>query len=376
MAKHERVGSSTAERTINCPGWLQLAETMPPAPTSTYAEEGTMLHTAMEMILNGDVNHSEKVIGLQHAGLTLTRELFDECIAPAVRLFDDNFGDAKYVLEQKVMLTEGVGGTADVFYRQGATFGVIDFKFGAGVHVSVENNAQGLLLLNGAYTRQVKTLRKLLDGAEEAEVCIIAPRQNPSFARWRPLHEDVEAFRRKLLFAVRLAEGENPPFTAGRWCKFCPGKAACPLMREDAMVALGSSVLTAEAVPELLDVADRLEGWIDAVRSYAHQQLEAGTELAGWKLVQKRASRRWLEGADVYGAMRRFGLTEGDVYNKELLSPAQMEKVLKARRLEPTLIEPLVEKCSSGTTIARDSDKRPAVTVNKQRLELLRNRLR
>jgi hypothetical protein len=58
----------------------------------------------------------------------------------------------------------------------------------------------------------------------------------------------------------------------------------------------------------------------------------------------------WLDGK---------GLEPKDIYSKELLSPAQMEKVLKKRKL--ALPDDLVVAVSSGTTLAPESDPRSAV---------------
>jgi hypothetical protein len=37
------VGGSTAKRVINCPGSVALVQKMPPKPSSSYADEGTLL---------------------------------------------------------------------------------------------------------------------------------------------------------------------------------------------------------------------------------------------------------------------------------------------------------------------------------------------
>ena len=46
------VGGSTAKRVINCPGSVALVATMPPQPGSSYANEGSLLHEAIAIVMD------------------------------------------------------------------------------------------------------------------------------------------------------------------------------------------------------------------------------------------------------------------------------------------------------------------------------------
>ena len=76
----------------------------------------------------------------------------------------------------------------------------------------------------------------------------------------------------------------------------------------------------------------------------------------GYKLVAKRATRQWVDEAKAKDALSSMGV---EPYRQELLSPAQAEKVLKKSKL--ALPDDLVVSVSSGSTIAPESDPRPAV---------------
>ena len=65
----------------------------------------------------------------------------------------------------------------------------------------------------------------------------------------------------------------------------------------------------------------------------------------------------WLDGK---------GLEPDEIYSKEIRSPAQMEKVLKKRKL--ALPDEFVVSVSSGDTLAPESDPRPAVVQIGQQL--------
>ena len=63
-----------------------------------------------------------------------------------------------------------------------------------------------------------------------------------------------------------------------------------------------------------------------------------------------------------------LGVNRSEVSKTELLSPAQMEKVLKKRKM--ALPDDLVVAVSSGNTLAPESDPRPAVVLIGQQLVL------
>jgi hypothetical protein len=61
MQHSKVVGGSTAGRVLNCPGSVALVAKMPPQQGSKYAEEGTLLHACMEVLL--DHADLERVVG-------------------------------------------------------------------------------------------------------------------------------------------------------------------------------------------------------------------------------------------------------------------------------------------------------------------------
>jgi hypothetical protein len=103
--------------------------------------------------------------------------------------------------------------------------------------------------------------------------------------------------------------------------------------------------------------ADILEDWIKDLRALAHQILDSGASVPGYKLVAKRGTRQWLDNNTAANALLDMGV---EPYKEpELVSPAQAEKELKKRKL--ALPDDLVVSVSSGTTLASADDPRPAV---------------
>ena len=102
-----------------------------------------------------------------------------------------------------------------------------------------------------------------------------------------------------------------------------------------------------------------LDSWVRAVEEHALARLRAGERIPGWKLVDKRAARKWKEDRVIAPELSKLGLTAEQIWVTELRSPAAVEKFLPAPRRKELV--PLIDKVSSGTTIAPESDKRPAV---------------
>ena len=118
--KHSNiVGGSTAERVINCPGSVKLVAKMPPKPSSTFADEGTLLHDCIADLLNLKVDSAKDLIGRQYNEQEITEELVAEKLLPALLLLNtiDPNNDMDYEIEQRVGFGDflpGVFGSADL----------------------------------------------------------------------------------------------------------------------------------------------------------------------------------------------------------------------------------------------------------------------
>jgi hypothetical protein len=115
-----------------------------------------------------------------------------------------------------------------------------------------------------------------------------------------------------------------------------------------------------EVVANLLSRADQIEDWIRSLRAHVLSELEAGRTVPGFKLVNKRASRVWADQGKLIEWAKSKGLHEDEVFDKKVKSPAQFEKIVGKKNL-PT---EFVASVSSGVTLAREDDKRPAAVGN------------
>jgi hypothetical protein len=170
----------------------------------------------------------------------------------------------------------------------------------------------------------------------------------------------IRQFERELIYAVKQSEKPDAPLHAGEHCRWCAAKPVCPVMTGAVDRALQQQVkeLDATQLGQMLERANVLESWISDLRGLALQVLESGNPVPGYKLVQKRATRQWRDEDTAKAALCAL-LPITEVTETSLISPAQAEKKLK--KLKLGLPEGQVVSVSSGTTLAPESDPRPAV---------------
>ena len=366
MASHSLiVGGSTAKRVINCPGSVALVAKMPPKDSSSYADRGTLLHNAMAAILDSDTVTPESMLWTTYKDETLTGELFNEKILPALAALDaiDPEGVMEYAVETVVgfgAYLPGVFGSADLLGRLGNRAVVLDWKFGDGVAVSAEENEQGLFY--AAAAMRTPETAWVFDGAEEVEIVIVQP---PAVKRWVTTVKRVKEFERSLKRAVKASTMPDAAIVVGDHCRWCAAKPLCPKMTGavDRAVKVQMENLPAETIGAYLGNADLLEDWIKDLRALAMTMMEAGAKVPGYKLVAKRSVRKWLDESKAADALTALGV---DPMKQELVSPAQAEKLLKPSK--QALPDDLVAAVSSGTTFAPESDPRPEVLQIGQQL--------
>jgi hypothetical protein len=356
--QHSRiVGGSTAKRVINCPGSVALVDKMPPQPSSSYADEGTLLHDTIADVLDFK-GTPESYLGRKHADAVLTEDLIDDKLRPALNALDDIDPDGamEYAVESRVGfgdLLPDVFGSTDMLGRIGNRAIVLDWKFGDGVAVEVEENAQ--LLFYAAAAMRTPETAWVFDGAEEIELIIVQP---PSVKRWVTTVERVKAFEQELVAAVKVAVKPDAPLAVGDHCRWCAAKPVCPLMTGAADRALVAKLdaLPVDQIAHYLNQVPLLEGFIKDLQQLAHGLIEEGKPVPGYKLVNKRATRSWLDADKAAAWLTAAG---AEPYEEKIITPAAAEKVLKGAKI--ALPADLVTAVSSGSTLVAESDPRPAV---------------
>ena len=357
-------GGSTAERKLNCPGWTTAASGVPPKPSSQAAIDGSMHHEIMEMCQR-DGTAPEDHLGYVYKEDGVERMFADDdlllsniALAATNAVLDEHDVD-EFLVEPFVQLIPGdTGGSTDMLGLSSdrRTLVSLDYKFGRGV-VNVENNAQ--LMFYPMCARHDPTTKHLFDKVERIVLVIIQPQRKGVCFQHVINITELDAFEVKYRAAL-----ESDEIKAGSHCKWCPAEPYCPAKR--ARVA-GTNLLGREALDGLQDSADMLaetENWVNAMKAELYLQLNRGVPVAGWKIVEKKAAKKWTDAASAAVYLKSKHVAAKHITNPAALrTPTQVLAALKQMK-KCVDIEAFFETKSSGTTLAQEDDSREAVITS------------
>ena len=405
---HNAWSASATSRRAFCLGSLVMEAQVEGEDNETiHAARGTAAHTVAEKCLRDGSD------AIEHLGLVVKTKKFeievDEELVTSAQTFVDYVrgqlakykaetgrDDATLVIEQKFSLNElgtpfDAGGTGDavMYFPAWRLLEIADLKNGRG-YVSEKENMQlrsyatGALLANPQHE---------VDTVWSAIVQPRLPGHNP--VRTEPISTgELISWTAELLGTMQKAKlAEVEFYQAGansvlmdewvdKWlkpgnCTFCKRDGNCPKQRAEALAVAGTyfepdtgearignqpSDMSPEKLAETLDLLPMLEGFISAVRAYAHTQAENGTEIPGYQLVEKIGNRKWKDDESALAVSLlspEMGLSEDEIYDRKLRSVAALEKVLGAKR--KGLIEHLWERPITGTNlVSQAKSTRPA----------------
>ena len=214
-------------------------------------------------------------------------------------------------------------------------------------------------------------------------------------SEWVISVEDLLAFGEKVRAAAKTTELPDAPLNPSEdACRFCKAKATCPAL--DALVSSETGValdaadfadLDAPTPPSepvalatKLKIVPIIEDWCKSIRARVEQELLAGKQVPGFKLVQGRQGpRKWASEAEAEALLKSMKLSTTEMYNLSVISPTVAEKrtlpwldsegnqhppAIGPRQWKKVL--PLITRSEGGLSVAPESDKRPAVQVAAQ----------
>lgn len=369
MAAHARLSASGADRWARCPGSVK-AEESHIDKGSDFAAEGTTAHALADYCL------SNGVVAASCVGMTFEGRQVDAEMCEYVQQYVDyvcSFS-GEHFYEQRVdfspWVPEGFG-TSDciVIDAKNKLLRVIDLKYGKGVRVDAENNYQAQLYALGA----IDDMGFLLE-VERVNIAIVQPRLD-HISEWEIPVSDLMSFAEHIKARAQLACKDDAERVPGeKQCQWCKAKATCPALYDLTQKTLMQSfdVIQIDTLPKAerltdqqlklaLDSRKLIESWLSAVEQYATEQILDGKQLAGYKLVEGRSVRQWVDEQQAQLALaERFD--ESEIYKKSFISVAQAEKLLGKK--QAALLDSLVTKPQGKPTLAPESDKRAPIGAN------------
>lgn len=358
---HSLFSPSQLHRIIACPSSVQLYKEVKPAQqSSSYAEEGTLLHSYMEKALS--LGELPQIPDAEHRAVC--QEALDY-----VNTFITSTTIPFVEVSAKINAVPEVFGTSDVVLvdNHARTIHIMDYKFGANIAVHAENNPQFMAYALGA----IDTLK--LDTTHSIYIHVIQPRKN--------IYEEVEVTYDKLIKwqnevlipAIAKAQSDKPYFgPSEEACRWCTVKAVCPAYKEAADQAAETVFAAYKAIEqnwaisqdELIKFYESvavLKDRIKAVEDYILSSLMAGRSIPGYKVVRTRGRRKFKDEALAAKYLfQHYNADPEDVYDTTMKSPSKLEKLYKGLAKDDGF-KKLIEVPLGSPTVVKESDSREAL---------------
>lgn len=376
MTAHAVLGASSADRWMNCPGSVHLSRGLPDSP-SEHAAEGTAAHELAEKCLtNGHASaefYRGEIIPVDDYSFEVDDDMIEavDVYLAEIQKIRDEAPDLVEWVERRFSLEalqppQPMFGTGDwvAYSRALRRLWVLDYKHGRGKVVQFVGNPQLRYYGLGALITLPLDLP-----VREVDLRIVQPRAG-NVGGEVIAAEQLLDFAGELMLAAKAVDKPDAKLAPGDWCRWCRAKAICPALKGQALAVAQAEfgqppaphTLTPEQVAYVLERADVVEEWVAAVRKFALAEAEQGRAPPGFKLVNKRATRRWAVAEDAVAAsLAALGAEPDTLFERKLVTPAAAEKLLKP--LKQKLPDGLANAVSSGYSLAPESDKRPAVNL-------------
>ena len=366
MGKHAYLSASSSHRWLACPPSAKLCANVPDK-SSPYAQQGTDAHELcqylLETALGKHARDPTEDLSYYDAQMQSCAEGYRDFVLDQVAKVKETCPDPLICIEQRLDFSRWVEegfGTGDCVIVADGILHIIDFKYGLGVLVSASGeDGTGNPQLKCYALGALDTFDALYD-IREIRLSIFQPRRD---------HEDTFSLSREELLAwaeqvlaptAKLAYEGKGEFCAGDHCQFCKVKATCRKRAEyNLQLAQYDFEVPAELdnieIAAILEKADNLIAWAGDVKEYALQQALSGERYPGFKVVEGRSNRKYVDEAAVAEVVTKAGF---DPYEKKLLGITAMTTALGRKRFNE-LLGDLIVKPQGKPVLVPETDKRP-----------------
>ena len=371
MSEHARLSPSAGERWLAC-AVAPAREASFPDKSNDASEEGTAAHKLSELCLTQGVSAYGPAVPKAYE--KWDNAVFRDHVQTYLDLVRSKLTDTSTLfVEQRLQILPefDIFGTADAVIVDGHTLRVIDLKFGQGVLVDADDNAQLSLYGWGAYN-SLDWLAS--EDIAYIEVTICQPRRNNtvsktfSAAELKGWIKENEPKARKAFRALATDAA-----TPGAHCRWCRAKGVC---KERAEYNLATAAFDFDMVADpdckpadptqvteeqLVAIFKRLptfEKWLKDVEAEVARRAHEHP-VQGLKWVAGKNMRYITDPAAAASTLELVGI---DPYaERKLLGFGDLEKAAKAigQKLND-LIGKYIDKRTSNPVLVSDEDPRPA----------------
>lgn len=362
MSTHAKYSGSKIPRLIRCPGsedfvqYLIQKGEIKAEETSTYADEGTMLHEAQELMVEGKPI-AQELDGEQYDCLDFNMDFLNSL---------KDIHDIDYIGTELIVTLDGYdiggsGGTADIIgvSTSNNSLHILDWKFGQGIPVFVEKNEQLMTYLLGAALNPT-----VLERYKELWIHVSQPRFGYT-GSYQCSIDELMGLKNAIVNAIAshdIAAGEKQ-------CLWCRGKVRCNeynrLNEERAATVfqiakmMGDNECSFKKMTELLQYEAFFKKTFKAIKDEFKELNPGQLREQNMKRVAGKSNRSYVSEEQVVKYICNNYEGVEDMYEEpKLRSPAQMEKAVKGLKKDKEWQE-LIYKPKGNPIIVSASDKRP-----------------
>lgn len=363
--RHAVLSASSSHRWLNCNPSARLEQEFEDHETEAAAE-GTAAHALAEHKLRKALKmRSRKPVSKYDSDeMDTYTDGYVEFVLEALEEAKQLCSDPKVLIEQKLdfscYVPDGFG-TGDCLIVADRLLHIIDLKYGQGVLVNAVENPQMMLYALGALR-----IFDCLYNITEVSMTIYQPRRE-NVSTWTISVEELNDWAEQTLKPkAELAFKGEGEYSPGAWCQFCKAAVKCRA-RAEAKLQLAKyefakpPLLTDAEIGDILGKLNDLTKWANEIIAYAQDAaVSHGKQWPGYKLVESRTNRKYIDEDAVIEAARSAGYT--DIFKKSLIPITEMEKLM-GKKTFAEVLGSLVIKPQGKPTLVPASDKRPAITT-------------
>lgn len=336
-------------RPMTCAGSLFFKD-LPEPEEIEAARQGTAAGEVLERTLLG-----QDIPNVARNGYVIEQDMFFHTKPIAQAIFDRAEGEVR--CEQRIdWLTRSgikIAGSYDAGYvtDAGRTLNIDDLKYGWGL-VEVKENWQLLGYAIGEVIRRQQHFETIV-------MRIHQPRphhEDGSSREWRISYKELIEYKERIEARCdEIANGDKTLVTSAK-CKYCPAAVACPAMNKafyrgvEVVHEFLQDNIDEKELSYQLDLVARVEELVkikkDSLKALAIDRLKKGAIIPNYIADGSYGDRKWKShvNPEIIKA-----LTGKDVVVREMLSPAQAEKI----GVSKTLVNALVDRHFLGSKLVR-----------------------
>lgn len=368
--EHSKISPSGFYRVLKCPGSVGETDLAPFQPPSIYAERGTLQHEGVVRRWQG---RPVSRLGLDDAEMNNV----DDCIDYLKTFIGGRNCDLNMEVrgDLSILGYPDIWGTRDVDLKLPGELHVIDWKFGSGVAVEVDDNPQLLGYLLMALTVPIKF------NEDKLFMHIIQPPKN-YYGMVEVSNDELLSFVLELELAIETSKQPDAPLNPGeKQCKFCPAAMTCKA-RHNLQLSLAhdvfnfveekkSAIVSSAENAEIYTKLTELIAYHAELGKHGYAELMDGRKFPGYKLVSGRSTRKWKDEKNTINWLKKYSSITKFHSPGKMLSPAQMEK--QARELKKDSdFKLLIDKPAGKAKMVPEDDKRDVYDPNSTAKEVFK----